>query len=246
MLPENRTDGRVCVELNRRSSLTKEKKTSVESHNNVICLVRISAKDWKTVFALPVFPITVHPRPLFRCWLVVFRLIHGDVLFRRLRSRRVREPGQVPVRVRIHRRWLQRRVRMQRTQRLPVAGGKEYVSSLFEPWTATLLSILQTWVKSKATRINWSWWRFVRGRRKGGGLVPLEFEIWHFRIKFLAINGCFLGFEWVKSNFTIFVPPGKILGYSWKIRYCPPPPGKNLTRMVRYPWPWGVKAQVGD
>ena len=42
----------------------------------------------------------------------------------------------------------------------------------------------------------------VHGRRK----VPLDFEIWHFPIKFLDKKGCFLCFDWVKWIFIIFGP----------------------------------------
>ena len=54
----------------------------------------------------------------------------------------------------------------------------------------------------------------LRGRRKGrqGGLGPLDFE--NFTKK-----GCFLSFEWEKTNFTTFGPPWKNFG---KIPWCPP------------------------
>jgi len=50
------------------------------------------------------------------------------------------------------------------------------------------------------------------GRR---ALAPLDFE--HFGKK-----GCFLSFEWEKTNFTTFGPPVKILEKSPGV-----PPGKN-------------------
>jgi len=49
---------------------------------------------------------------------------------------------------------------------------------------------------------------------------PLNFEIWHFPIKFAAKKGCFLGFEWEKWNFTTFVPLK--ISYPGKIHYCSP------------------------
>jgi len=38
--------------------------------------------------------------------------------------------------------------------------------------------------------------------RPGRALVPLDFEIF-------SKKGCFLSFEWEKSNFTTFGPPWK-------------------------------------
>ena len=57
----------------------------------------------------------------------------------------------------------------------------------------------------------------MHGRRKGwqGGLVP-----WILKIS--AKQGCFLNFEWEKTKFTTFGPPGKILEKSPSA-----PPGKN-------------------
>ena len=53
------------------------------------------------------------------------------------------------------------------------------------------------------------------GRRKGGFGHPLDFE------NFIK-KSYFLNFEWEKTNFTTFVPPGKILEKSPSA-----PPGKN-------------------
>jgi len=50
-------------------------------------------------------------------------------------------------------------------------------------------------------------WTCHHGRRKAGageGLTPLNFEIWHFPVKFFSKNGCFLSFERAKWNFTTF------------------------------------------
>jgi len=47
---------------------------------------------------------------------------------------------------------------------------------------------------------------------EGGGrgtLAPLDFEIWHFSIKFLTKKGCFLSFEWEKMKYHHFWPPWK-------------------------------------
>ena len=65
------------------------------------------------------------------------------------------------------------------------------------------------------------------GRRKGGGLAPLDFEIVHFSIAFLAKKGRFLSFEKEKWNFTIFGPPWKYL-HDYPQKKSPlPPPWKN-------------------
>ena len=54
---------------------------------------------------------------------------------------------------------------------------------------------------------------YQHGRRKGGGLVlPMDFEI-------STEKGCFLSFEWEKTNFATFPPP---LEKFWKIPLVAP------------------------
>ena len=69
-------------------------------------------------------------------------------------------------------------------------------------------------------------WTCHHGRRKAGageGLTPLNFEIWHFPVKFFSKNGCFLSFERAKWNFTTF-SLGKIFWVlSEKSTIGPPP-----------------------
>jgi len=55
-----------------------------------------------------------------------------------------------------------------------------------------------------------------RGRWKGPW-TSIHFEIFIFPIIFLAKKGCLLSFERKKWNFTIFVHPTKVLGFTWKI-----------------------------
>jgi len=57
----------------------------------------------------------------------------------------------------------------------------------------------------------------VHGRRKGGA-SPLDFEN-------ISKIGCFLSFEWEKTNFTTFGPP---LEKFWKNPLVAPP-GKNTS-----------------
>jgi len=59
------------------------------------------------------------------------------------------------------------------------------------------------------------------GRRRGGGQVGLDPN---WILKFIAKKSCFLSFEWEKTNFITFGPPGKILKKSPSS-----PPRKNLS-----------------
>jgi len=54
----------------------------------------------------------------------------------------------------------------------------------------------------------------------GGPRRPLDFEI------YIAKKGCFLSFEWEKTNFTTFVPLEKF----WKNPLVPP-----LEKSFRHP-----------
>jgi len=47
--------------------------------------------------------------------------------------------------------------------------------------------------------------------RRGEHGFPVDFKIWHFPTKFSARKGCFLSFEWAKSNIATFASAGKIL-----------------------------------
>ena len=68
-----------------------------------------------------------------------------------------------------------------------------------------------------------------------GSFTPLEFENWHFPIKFLA-KSRFLSFERVKWIFvTLPFPWKKIFGYAWNNRHFAPPPWKNS---LGSPWIW--------
>ena len=61
-----------------------------------------------------------------------------------------------------------------------------------------------------------------------GGLNPLEFEVWHFPIKFLANNVVFLVSSGKMKFFQFWPHPGKIfLATPWKNLLLAPPPGKN-------------------
>ena len=50
----------------------------------------------------------------------------------------------------------------------------------------------------------WEPWASEGG---GGAKAALDFENWHFPIKFAAKKGCFFSFEWLKWNFSTFWPP---------------------------------------
>ena len=65
------------------------------------------------------------------------------------------------------------------------------------------------------------------GRGGRWSKAPLEFEIWHFPIKFLAKKGRFLSFEWVKSNFATFGPPLEKYFWPGLEKFTFPPPEKN-------------------
>jgi len=52
-----------------------------------------------------------------------------------------------------------------------------------------------------------------RPKRVVGGLANLDFEIWHFPVTLLAKKDLFIASRGKKWSFTIFDPPGKILGH---------------------------------
>ena len=70
-------------------------------------------------------------------------------------------------------------------------------------------------------------WASEGGDREGP--CPLDFEGWHFPIKFLGKQGCFHSFEWVKWNLSTF-PPDKSFCMPWKTPTIVPPWKKSFRR----------------
>jgi len=50
---------------------------------------------------------------------------------------------------------------------------------------------------------------------------PLDFEKWHFPVKFLARKGCFLVLNGWNKILQLLVPCKNFFGYPWKIHYWP-------------------------
>ena len=101
-----------------------------------------------------------------------------------------------------------------------VGVSQSYVHSTPENKRDLLFRISQRWLVVKVLICN-------HGRRKGwhGALSPpwsLEISAKKKISKISAKKGCFLSFEWEKTNFTTFGPPRKILE-----KPLMAPPGKN-------------------